>query len=205
MIIPFWILSWFTEFGKTRKNSFRKKELVKQECIPVGCAPIACSPSVFCWGCIQCRGCIHWRVGCIQWGGGASTGECIQGTGVEPLKGVHPGGASWMHPTTCRQTDACKNITFPHTPYAVGNKICVNNMICSVRLIMNRPAWQWIKQITLYSVKQIRLCRAVLRHRQHHWSSPTGIYLYLLTVSCHTQFTVNSPCFQTTCHSWAVF
>ena len=34
---------------------------------------------------------------------------------------LQKGGVSWMHPPPCGQTDAYENITFPHTPYAVGN------------------------------------------------------------------------------------
>ena len=36
---------------------------------------------------------------------------------VTSTKGLHP-----LHVN--RMTDACENITFPHTPYAVGNNYC---------------------------------------------------------------------------------
>ena len=58
-------------------------------------------------------GCIHWR-------------EVHPLDGVHPLEGVHPEGASrgvasWKHPPPVnRMTHTCENITFPHTPYAVG-------------------------------------------------------------------------------------
>ena len=49
--------------------------------------------------------------------------------GVHPLVVVHPGGASravvhpgCILPPVNRMTHAYENITFPHTPHAVGNK-----------------------------------------------------------------------------------
>ena len=77
------------------------KSCLQQECIPVGCVPTAAAA-------------ISWGV----WlpGGGLVSAYLWQ---TPPKADIPP----TPYPLPCEQTDACENITFPHSSYAVGNDI----------------------------------------------------------------------------------
>ena len=71
-------------------------------------------------GCIQIGGWVHPDgMGASRWGMSTSRG-CIQwGRDASRREGVHP---ECTLPPVNRMAHACENITFPRTPYAVGNK-----------------------------------------------------------------------------------
>ena len=111
--------------------ALRRNSTKQQECIPVGCVPSA-AVAVSGGGVYLVPGGCTWSGGCTLSGGVPGPGGCTWSGGVYLVQEVYlvpgdvphprgvylvrgdlvPGGVPGQVLPPCRQTDACKNITF---------------------------------------------------------------------------------------------